>query len=172
MFKALKIRTLAIKNVIFHRMNDLISIVNCLVDKSILLKDKYTDANDSPIEFACIFCQSDEEYEKLTTKIKALGKIAQKTNTGFTYLLKQPLETRAGFLSLVKVRKPDPLRKERGDTDFNTNYPEFKKKYGNRPNFELIERADFEMLRLSAPNNDVMVCFSSTPLSKVLSIKK
>lgn len=151
-------------------MKDLISIVNYLVDKSILMKNKYTDAEDAPIEFACIFCQNDAEYEKLTTEIQALGKIAQNTTTGFTYLLNQPLETKAGALSLVKIRKPDPLRKERGDTDFNTNYPEFKSKYSNEPNFELIERANFEMLRLSAPNQEVMVCFSSIPLSRFLGI--
>ena len=135
------------------------------------MKNKYTDANDSPIEFVCIFCQSDEEYEKLTTEIQALGKIVQNTTTGFTYLLNQPLKTGAGPLSLVKIRKPDPLRKERGDTDFNTNYPEFKREYSNEPNFELIERAGFEMLRLSSPNREVMVCFSSIPLSRVLGIK-
>ncbi|OGY31341.1 MAG: hypothetical protein A3A57_00750 [Candidatus Woykebacteria bacterium RIFCSPLOWO2_01_FULL_41_12] len=149
-------------------MKDLISIVNYLVDKSILMKNEFTDATDVPIEFACIFCQSDEEYKKLTAEIQKLGKVVQDTPTGFTYLLNQPLETEAGSLKLVKIRKPDPLRKERGDTDFNTNYPEFKKKYSNEQNFELIKRTNFEMLRLSVPNQDVMVCFSSVSLGRVL----
>ena len=153
-------------------MNDLISLVNYLVDKSILMKNKYTNVKDAPIEFACIFCRGESEYKKFTTEIQSLGKVVQDTPTGFTYLLNKPLETKAGPLRLVKIRKPDPQRKERGDTDFNTNFQEFKKKYSDEPNFELIERADFEMLRLSASDNDVMVCFSSTPLSKVLGIKK
>lgn len=149
-------------------MKDLTSIVSYLANKSLLMKDRYTDAKAAPIEFACIFCQSDEEYARLTTQIQTLGKTAQDTTTGFTYQLNQPLATKAGPLSLVKIRKPDPLRKERGDTDFNTNYPEFKEKYRDEPNFELIERDDFEMLRLSVPGKDVMVCFSSLPLSKIL----
>ncbi|MEX0616739.1 MAG: hypothetical protein WD231_02935 [Candidatus Woykebacteria bacterium] len=153
-------------------MKDLISIVNYIVDKGVLMKNKYTNASDSPIEFACVFCQDEEEYKKLTKEVASLGKVVQDTHTGFTYLLNQPFNTKAGPLSLVKIRKPDPLRKERGDTDFNTDYPEFKKKYANKPDFELLKREDFEMLRLSAPNHDVMVCFSSIPLSKVLSIEK
>ena len=164
------IRTLAAENVIFHYMKDLISIVNYIVEKSIQMKDKYTGVKDSSIEFACVFCQNNEEYEKLTNEIEALGKVVQSTNTGFTYKLNQPLNTKAGLLSLVKIRKPDPLRKERGDTDFNTNYQDFKKKYGDKQNFELVKREDFEMLRLSNPQNNVMVCFSSIPLSKVLGI--
>ena len=153
-------------------MKDLISIVNYIVDKSIQMKNKYTSAKDSQIEFACVFCQSEEEYRKLTDEIESLGKVVQDTPTGFTYLLNHPLKNPAGSLFLVKIRKPDPQRKERGDTDFNTDYQEFKRKYGNRPNFELIDRENFEMLRLSNPDYDVMVCFSSTPLGKILGIKK
>jgi hypothetical protein len=149
-------------------MEDLVSIVNYIVDRSVEMKDCYTDIKDSPIEFACVFSQADEEYKKLTKQIETLGKVIQNTDTGFTYLLNQPLNTKAGPLFLVKIRKPDPLRKERGDTDFNTNYQEFKKKYIKKQNFELVKRKDFEMLRLSSPNYDVMVCFSSIPLSKVL----
>jgi len=151
-------------------MKDLIPIVDYIVDKSLEMKNKYTDAKDSPIEFACIFCQNNEEYEKLTNETQALGKVVQSTSTGFTYLLNQPLKTKAGFLSLVKIRKPDHLRKERGDTDFNTNYQEFKRKYSDKQNFELIKRKYFEMLRLSKPNYDVMVCFSNIPLSKTLGV--
>lgn len=153
-------------------MKSLISIVEYLVDESILLKDKYTDASNSSIEFACIFSQSGEEYGMLAKEAQSLGKVVQDTPTGFTYLLNQPIETKVGLLRLVKVRKPDFKRKERGDTDFNTNYPEFKRKYCNKPNFELIERADFEMLRLSDPDHRVMVCFSNIPLSQTLGIKK
>ena len=103
-------------------MEDLIPIVNYLVDKTAQMKNEFTDAVDVPIEFACIFCKSDKEYKHLTAEIQKLGKVVQDTPTGFTYLLNKPLETRAGTLRLVKIRKPDPQRKERGDTDFNTNY--------------------------------------------------
>lgn len=75
------------------------------------------------------------------------------------------------MLKLVKIRRPDPLRKERGDADFNTNYPEFKRKYQHKPQFELVDRGNFEMLRLSDPKFDTMACFSNIPLSESLNLK-
>ena len=153
-------------------MKDLISIINYLVDNTVRMKNEFTDAVDAPIEFACIFCQSNEEYKRFTVEIQKLGKIVQDTSTGFTYHLDKPLETKAGILNLVKIRKPDPQRKERGDTDFNTHYQRFKEKYENKPRFELVRREEFEMLRLSDPSYSVMVCFSSKPLSEVLGPNK
>jgi hypothetical protein len=145
-------------------------VVNYIVDESIKLKNKYTSEINVPIEFACIFSKDDNEYRDFTETIIEIGKVVQDTPTGSTYLLINPIETQAGILKLVKIRKPDPSRKERGDTDFNTNYSVFKKKYQDNPLFELIKRDDFEMLRLSDPKFDIMVCFSSIPLSKSLNI--
>lgn len=149
---------------------DLISITHYIVNKSIALKDKYTTATNASIEFACIFCQSGSEYRKLLGEIEKQGEIIQDTPTGYTYLLNQPIKTKAGALRLVKIRLPDPARKERGDCDFNTDYLKFKVKHKNAPHFELIKRESFEMLRLSDPSFDVMACFSSIPLSKDLKI--
>jgi hypothetical protein len=151
-------------------MDDLRTVVNQIVSKSVELKNKYTEEKTAPVEFACIFCQTDEEYKKFTDEVKELGKVVEDTPTGFTYLLSEPLQTIAGPLSLVKIRMPEKSRKERGDADFNTNYSEFKNKYLNQPNFELIKRDNFEMLRLSEPGNNVMVCFSNTPKSKLFGI--
>lgn len=141
-------------------------IINYIVDESIQLKDKYTDETDVPVEFVCIFCQNNEEYGELTDIIKKLGKVVQDTPSGYTYLLNKPINTAVGPLKLVKIRKPDPERKERGDSDFNTSYKEFKGKYQQDTHFEVIQRENFEMLRLSDPEFDVMVCFSSIPLSQ------
>ena len=152
-------------------MNDLITIVNYIVRRSNQLKNKLTGIQDAPVEFVCIFCQNEEEYGEFTNSCQKLGKIVQDTPSGFTYLLEKPIKTEAGFLKLLKIRKPDPERKERGDADFNTDYKELKKKYQNSPKFELVKRDTFEMLRLSDPKSDVMACFSSSPLSKDLGIK-
>ncbi len=149
---------------------DLVKTVQNIVIKSIDLKNKYTDVLKAPVDYACIFCQNDIEYEVFTKEVKELGKIVQDTPTGFTYLLDNPLVTKAGSLRLVKIRKPDPIRLERGDADFNTDYPEFKQKYLNHPNFELVQRDTFEMLRLSDSSGEVMACFSNIPLSEVLGI--
>lgn len=142
--------------------------INYIVNQSMKLKNKYTDQVDAPIEFACIFCQNNTEYQEFTKAIDQLGRIVQDTPTGYTYLLENPLETSAGLLRLVKIRKPDPERKERGDADFNTSYEEFKQTYQSNPYFELVQRENFEMLRLSDPDFDVMVCFSRIPVRKNL----
>lgn len=150
---------------------DFNKVVNYIIDHGIKLISKYIKKVNFSVEFACIFSQSKKEYEEFSKIIKKLGKIVQVTSTGYTYQLNKPLKTQVGILKLVKIRKPEPLRKERGDTDFNTNYPEFKKKYQNKPGFELIDRDNFEMLRLSDPNFDVMACFSNIPLRKSLNLK-
>lgn len=150
---------------------DFFEIANYLVNGGVELIKKHTSEAHLPIEFACIFCQTQKEYDELTKVIQNLGKVIQDTPTGYTYLLNDPIDTQAGKLKLVKIRKPDLTRKERGDTDFNTNYAEFKKKYRNKTGFELVERDDFEMLRLSDSNFDVMVCFSNIPIGKTLSLK-
>jgi len=147
---------------------DLEEIVKYIVDKSLELKNKYTDAKDVPVEFACIFCQSEAEYNKFDGLVKKRGKVAENTPTGDTYFLNDPIQTSAGPLRLLKIRKPDSNRRERGDTDFNTDYPKFKEKYQGKSNFELVKRETFEMLRLSDPDFDVMSCFSNVPKSKDL----
>jgi len=134
------------------------------------LKNKFTDETTAPVEFACIFCQNEKEYDEFTEEIKKLGKKVEETPTGFTYLLTNPIQTIAGPLRLVKIRKPD-FRKERGDADFNTNYEKLKRKHLNDTKFELVRYETFEMLRLSEPNYDVMTCFSNIPKSKSLKIQ-
>lgn len=151
-------------------MNNLITTINYIVDRSTELKNKFTNASTAPVEFACIFCQNEEEYRMFTNSIQTLGKIVQNTQSGFTYLLDKPIKTVAGPLRLVKIRKPDTQRRERGDADFNTEYRKLKKRYQRNPKFELIKRDTFEMLRLSDPKFDVMACFSSVPMSKDLGI--
>jgi len=152
-------------------MNNLIATINYIVRRSTELKNKCTNASSAPVEFSCIFCQNEEEYKQFTGEVETLGKIAERTQSGFTYLLDKPIETVAGPLRLVKIRKPDVQRVERGDADFNTDYENFKEKYQNNSGFELIKRESFEMLRLSDSNFDVMACFSNVPKSKILCIK-
>lgn len=152
-------------------MDELITTIQYIVSKSNELKNTFPETTSAPVEFACIFCQNDEEYEKYTNLINPLGKVVEDTKSGYTYFLKEPISTSSGLLRLVKIRKPDSARKERGDADFNTNYKKLKEKYVDDPRFELIKRDNFEMLRLSEPNFDVMVCFSNIPKSTILGIK-
>jgi len=152
-------------------MNNLVTTINYIVSRSMELKNKCTDASSVPVEFSCIFCQNEEEYKQFTDEIETLGKIVERTQSGFTYFLDKPIQTVAGPLRLVKIRKPDSQRTERGDADFNTDYKNFKEKYQNNSGFELVKRDTFEMLRLSDPKFDVMACFSNVPKSNVLGIE-
>lgn len=154
-----------------NKMNDLISTINYIVNRSTELKNQLVDASGAPIEFVCIFCQNEREYKHFTGLIETLGRTVEKTQSGFIYLLEKPIETIAGPLRLVKIRKPDPKRPERGDADFNTDYKNLKKKYQSNFGLELVKRETFEMLRLSSPNFDVMACFSNIPKSRNLGIK-
>lgn len=152
-------------------MNNLIKIIQYIVSRSSELKNKYTDASTAPVEFGCIFCKSEDEYKELTSSIEKFGRIAERTQSGFTYLLNKSIETIAGPLRLVKIRKPDSNRLERGDADFNTNYTSLKAKYQTDSRFELVRKEDFEYLRLSDSDFDVMTCFSNIPKSEYLGIK-
>lgn len=151
-------------------MANLISVIYYIVNKSTELKATIPEAFSAPIEFTCVFTHTERDYKKSLKQISELGKVVENTPTGLTYLLNKPLETISGPLFLVKIRKPDPTRKEVGDADFNTNYKELKK-YQNNPKFELIKRETFEMLRFSDANFDVMACFSNIPKSKSLGIE-
>ena len=151
-------------------MSNLISTISYIVSRSMEMKNKCTNASSAPVEFSCIFCQNEEEYKQFTHSIESLGKIVERTQSGFTYFLDKPIRTVAGPLRLVKIRKPDIRRTERGDADFNTDYKNFKKKYQSNSGFELVKRESFEMFRLSNPNFDVMACFSNVSKSKILGI--
>ena len=154
-------------------MNDssFVDTITYVVRRSVDLKNAFTDESAAPVEFACIFCHSEEEYREFTHVIQPLGKIVERTKRGFTYLLDKSITTVAGPLRLVKIRKPDLQRLERGDADFNTDCQAFKETYEGNPKFELVKRPTFEMLRLSDPQFDVMACFSSIPKSKALGIR-
>lgn len=152
-------------------MDNLLPTITYIVSRSAELKNKLTDVSAAPVEFACVFCHNNEEYKQFTDSIEALGTIVESTPSGFTYLLNKPIETVGGQLRLVKIRKPDTQRPERGDADFNTSYEDFKKRYQHNSKFELIKRENFEYLRLADPSFDVMTCFSNIPKSKSLGIK-
>ena len=137
------------------------------------LKDKHTTEKNATVNYACIFSQSQEEYQELVVAAKKIGKIIEETPTGFLFYI-NPLPTVSGKLELVKIRIPDSTRPERGDADFTiSNYLLFKKKYLSRQGFKLIKkREDFEMLEFIDPEFDVRVYFSHPPLDQQVEIKK
>ncbi len=145
--------------------------VKSIVEKATALKNKHIDDKNTPVNYACIFSQSKEEYGELLEVTKKIGKVIKETPTGLLFHI-EPLQTVSGVLKLLKIRIPDPTRPERGDADFTiSNFPEFEKKYLSKPGFKLIQKEDFYMIELMDSNFDVRAYFSNPPLDEQLDLK-
>ncbi len=145
---------------------DLKKLVQEIVKKSKDLKDKHTSEKDAKVNYACIFCQSNEQFKEIIGLAKKLGKIIEETPKGPLFHIKS-LETTSGKLQLLKIRKPDVKRPELGDADFTvSNYPEFKKKYLSKKGFKIIIREKFEMIELIDPEFNALAYFSNPPLDE------
>jgi len=145
-------------------------LIKKIVLESNRLKNKHTSEKEVPVNYACIFCQSAEEYDNLKMLAEQIGKIVEETSTGPLFQI-QPLETVAGKLKLLKIRKPDVTRPEMGDADFTvSNYNKFKKESLARDGFKLIVREDFEMIELKDSLFNVLAYFSNSPLDGQLGV--
>jgi hypothetical protein len=83
----------------------------------------------------------------------------------------EAISTKAGDLRILKIRKPDLNRKERGDADFTlTNYLKFKKENLDKLGFKLIPREDFEMIEFDPQNGSPLVYFSNPTLAETLGL--
>ena len=124
------------------------------------------------VSYCCFFCQNDEQFKSLDKSVASIGVIANNTPTGSVYIVPQ-IQTPAGALRIVKVRKPDPTRTELGDVDFALeNYTAFKSAYLNKAGFKLIERQHFEMMELMDEKFQVRAYFSDPPVEEHPGIKE
>jgi len=160
-----------------RRFGDIMNIedlkirVKDIVEKATALKNKYIDDKNTPVNYACIFSQSKEEYDKLVEVAQKIGNIIKETPTGLLFHI-WPLKTVSGILKLLKIRIADITRLEKGDADFTvSNFFEFEKKYLPKAGFRLIEREDFVMIELIDSEFDVRAYFSNPPLDIQLNIK-
>lgn len=141
-------------------------LVKDIVSQAMTLKDSHTTEKNAPVNYSAIFSHSLKEYEELIEAAKKIGKVIDNTPTGPLFLI-EPLDTVAGQLKLIKVRKPDETRKERGDADFTVfDYMSFKKTYLSKPGFKLITRPKSEMTELIAKGFNVRAYFSNPPTDK------
>lgn len=142
---------------------DLEKIVNYIVNQGLKAISDNTNETDLLIDYMGIFAEDDTEFLEIKRLLNTLGKLGDKTATksGSTFLLDVPFETPAGPLKVLKIRKPDSTRSQRGAPDFRVkNYPEFKEKYfltEKNSNFSLMIREKYEMLELKGV--DVLVYF-------------
>ena len=147
-------------------------IVQEIVSEAKELNAKHTDEANAPVNYACIFTQSDAEFDELVDAVKKLGKVVKDTAMGPVFHI-EPIETEAGMLHLLKIRKPDLKRTEKGDADFTvSNYEEFKKEHLGKEGWGLIERPEFEMLELIDSSFNVLAYYSHPTLTEVLKIIK
>ncbi len=144
-------------------MEQLEKIVNYIVIAGLKAIKSNTKNEKATLDYLAIFAKNQSEFQKLLSQTCQLGKEVDPKNnlTGQTFLLKSPFQTPAGPLKVLKIRRPDPTRPQRGAPDFKVkNYQDFKKKYlVNGHNFSLVIRKDFEMIELKGI--DVLVYFPS-----------
>ncbi|OGN28169.1 MAG: hypothetical protein A3A33_02330 [Candidatus Yanofskybacteria bacterium RIFCSPLOWO2_01_FULL_49_25] len=150
--------------------SEFVKMVQDIVKEAHELCDKHTTEKTAPVNYACIFAQSEEEYDTLLACAQELGTIVQEKASGLVFQIR-PLDTVAGKLEVLKIRKPDAKRPEQGDADFTvSDYVEFKKAYLGKPGFDIIVRADMEMMELADPAFNVLAYFSHPPLFEVLGL--
>lgn len=152
-------------------INDVYDLVKDIVNKSNILKNKYTDEINAKVNYACIFCKDEDEFNNYIAILKEDNNdIIEDTYSGPLFRLKD-LETVAGMLKLLKVRRYDDKHLDLGDADFTVNnYEKFKDKYIDKPNFKLISGDGYEMLELMEEGNEVRTYFSNPPLDEELGI--
>jgi hypothetical protein len=145
-------------------------LIKYIVQKAFTLKDRYTDQKNIPVYYACIFCQTSDEYNLFIEEANKLGRKVEERSNSLLFRI-SPIDTVAGKLELLRVRQPDATRPERGDADFIVpDYPSFKSKYLNEPGFKLIPRNGSEMIELHKERDAVRVYFSAPELIKSLLI--
>ena len=151
-------------------LNELKTKIKNIVKKANKLKNKYIEEKIAPVNYACIFCQSEQEFKELNSCAETFAEIIKETATGPLYKI-EPLETVAGKLQLLKIRKPDATRPEEGDADFTIEtFEEFENIHLSKNNFKLIKRENMKMIELVDNEFDVRVYFSYPTLEKIYNI--
>jgi len=139
---------------------DFIKFVQQIVKEASDLKNKYTGEVDAPVQYAAIFCHSEAEFESFVEEAEKSGKLIKATETGPIYRIKQ-INTASGNLEIIKIRKPDKSRPEKGDADFvASNFAFLKEECSSKNNFSLIDRKEYEMVEIVDRDFDVRVYFS------------
>ena len=150
-------------------IKELKNLAKDIVSQADQLRSKYVNMS-APVNYACVFCQNNEEYDSLIETAGEMGRVVKETESGLLFQI-EPLATIAGDLQLLKIRKADPTRPERGDADFTlADYQKFKEEHLGLKGFRLIDKGEFEMIELVNPDFNVRVYFSHPPLDRQLGI--
>lgn len=150
---------------------EIITITRDIVRDAKKLSALHTNQGDAPVNYACIFSQNMSEYNKMVDIVNQFGSVASETSSGPVFKIPS-ITTESGSLQILKIRRPDPKRLERGDADFTVlDFSSFKNKYLNKDGFSLIKRENMEMIELIDTSFDVIAYYSNPILVDVLNIK-
>lgn len=148
-------------------------IIDYIVGQGVAALKQFTNEPNFVLDYLAIFSNNESEYNTFISIAQPLGKEIdpETVKTGRTFLLQEPIETSHGALRLIKIRKPDPTRPQRGAPDFKVpNYEEFKNRYlKSSGNFTLMLRDNYEMIELKGV--DVLVYIPSVTTSERLGLK-
>lgn len=148
--------------------NQLNELINYIVAQGVSAIQSNIPWTDASIDYVAIFSKNDDEFNQLEKIAETLWKEIDKENikTGRTFLLNEAFHTSAGDLSLLKIRKPDPTRPQRGAPDFKVQeYQKIKDTYLQSSwNLTLMMRKEYEMVEIKWV--DVLVYLPSQTLSE------
>lgn len=153
-------------------MQQLFDALQEIVNSSLQLKEKYLPNYKAKIDYVCIFSQNDKEYSFYTERAETIGRVVKQNEKGLLYKLQKPLTIKTYPVTLIRIRKPDPLRTERGYVDFVVDdFEAFKKNVViKRKCFAEIPVDSGEMYELLDTDFSVRAFFPSMPLSADLKL--
>lgn len=113
------------------------------------------------VNYASIYAQSSDESDRFSEELGQNGEVADAQPTGSYFLLKKPLTTTVGNITICRVRKSDTEHRERGYVDFEAvDYEAFKENYLPRPYFSLIQNVHgIELVELRVLGHNVRAYF-------------
>lgn len=149
----------------------LLELVQDIVQRSLQLVRLRGIAADVRTNYACIFAQSDDERAAMLAAAAQIGRVIVETPSGPIFVFNEPLATAAGNLRLLKIRRPDAARPERGDADFTiADYAALKAREAGDAAFTTVTRPECEMLELVDKGLNIRAYFSDKPLDEELGL--
>ena len=118
------------------------------------------------IDFVDLFPTSESHRKMLDEEAMREGKIIEETERGNVYLLNNPIPTKYGDLSFLKVRFFDETRKNwEAAVDFEVeDRSVLRSKVGKDPRFDFMVRQGWDAVEFKT--NDALVYFVNPPASK------
>jgi hypothetical protein len=146
------------------------STLDEVVERIVVTTDAMLQAHlphiDARISYCAVFCKSDAERDSFLKQLPRGAVLADTTATGPVYIV-PAIATVRGSLRVLKIRNPDSTRTERGDADYAVSrYSDLKAAVLGRAGFQLIQRADYQMIELLDEKYDARVYFSDPPVEQ------